>query len=220
MSLEDKISQLLQISGGGFEEENVVTGPNAMYGIDEEIVYHVGSVINSVGAQRMKRIQTKYLEKSRHKIPLLFMADIIYGLKTIFPIPLGSACSWDMEQIKESAAVSARESAAAGQHVTFSPMADLVRDARWGRVLESPGEDTYYNCRYVSAYVEGLQGEENSGRSIDTKEHLVSCVKHFAAYGAAEAGREYNTVDVSRRSLYEHYFPAYKAAIDAGPEWS
>lgn len=216
MSLEDKISQLLQISGGGFEEENVVTGPNAMYGIDEEIVYHVGSVINSVGAQRMKRIQTKYLEKSRHKIPLLFMADIIYGLKTIFPIPLGSACSWDMEQIRESAAVSARESAAAGQHVTFSPMADLVRDARWGRVLESPGEDTYYNCRYVSAYVEGLQGEENSGRSIDTKEHLVSCVKHFAAYGAAEAGREYNTVDVSRRSLYEHYFPAYKAAIDAG----
>lgn len=216
MSLEDKISQLLQISGGNFEEKDVVTGPNAMYGMDEEVVYNLGSVINSVGAERTKKIQQKYLEKNRHKIPLLFMSDIIYGLKTIFPIPLGSACSWDLEQVKESAHISAREAAAMGQHVTFSPMADLVRDARWGRVLESPGEDPYYNCQYVKACVEGFQGEEGSREFLDPREHIVSCVKHFAAYGAAEAGREYNTVDVSRRSLYESYFPAYKAAVDAG----
>lgn len=216
MSLEDKISQLLQISGGGFEEENVLTGPNAMYDVDENVVYNVGSVINSVGAEKMKKIQSKYLEKNHNKIPLLFMSDIIYGLRTIFPIPLGSACSWDMEQIQYSARISAKESAVSGQQVTFSPMADLVRDARWGRVLESPGEDTYYNCQYVKACVRGFQGEETSSGIIDVNNHIVSCVKHFAAYGAAEAGREYNTVDVSKRRLYENYFPAYKAAVKAG----
>ena len=216
MSLDDKISQLLQISGGSFEEEDVVTGPNAMYGVDEDVVYNLGSVINSIGAGRTKRIQDKYLEKSRHKIPLLFMSDIIYGLKTIFPIPLGSACSWDLAQVKHSAEISAKESAVMGQHVTFSPMADLVRDPRWGRVLESPGEDTYYNCQYVKACVEGFQGEQSKDGAIDVSEHIASCVKHFAAYGAAEAGREYNTVDISKRRLYESYLPSYKAAVDAG----
>lgn len=216
MSLDDKISQLLQISGGCFEEENVVTGPNAMYGVDEDVVYNIGSIINSVGAAKAKKIQKQYLEKSNYKIPLLFMSDIIYGLKTIFPIPLGSACSWDMAQVKQSAEIAAIESAVMGQHVTFSPMADLVRDARWGRVLESPGEDPYYNCQYTKACVEGFQGEMDAAGHIDAKTHIASCVKHFAAYGAAEGGREYNTVDISRRRLYESYFPAYKAAVDAG----
>lgn len=216
MSLEDKILQLLQISGGSFETKDVLTGPNAMYGLDENTVYNVGSVINSVGAEKMKRIQSEYLEKSRHKIPLLFMSDIIYGLRTIFPIPLGSACSWDMEQIQHSAEISAKESAVSGQQVTFSPMVDLVRDPRWGRVLESPGEDTYYNCQYAKAYVRGLQGEDSGENGIDVHNHIASCVKHFAAYGASEAGREYNTVDVSKRRLYESYFPPYKAAVDSG----
>lgn len=216
MSLEDKISQLLQISGGSFEQEDMVTGPNCMYGVDEDVVCNLGSVINSIGAERTKMIQKRYLEKSRHKIPLLFMSDIIYGLRTIFPIPIGSACSWDMEQIKESAGIAAAEAAVMGQHVTFAPMADLVRDARWGRVLESSGEDPYYNSCYVTACVEGFQGPQAEDGSMDAKNHIVSCVKHFAAYGAAEAGREYNTVDISKRRLYESYFPAYKAAVKAG----
>lgn len=213
MSLEDKIAQLLQISGGYYEEDDMLTGPANLYSITEKVVYNLGSVINTIGARQTKSVQKRYLEHSNHKIPLLFMADIINGLKTIFPIPLGLACSFDMVLIKKTAETAAREAAVSGQHVTFSPMVDLVRDARWGRVLESSGEDTFLNCQYASAMVEGYQGE-----SFDSGENIAACVKHFAAYGAAVAGREYNTVDMSERVLREDYLPAYKAAVDAGCE--
>lgn len=213
MSLEDKIAQLLQISGGYYEEEDMLTGPTNLYGITEEVVYNLGSVINTIGAKQTKNVQKRYLEHSKHRIPLLFMADIINGLKTIFPIPLGLACSFDMELVKKTAKTAAKEAAVSGQHVTFSPMVDLVRDARWGRVMESSGEDTFLNSQYAKAMVEGYQGE-----ALDSGENIAACVKHFAAYGAPEAGREYNTVDMSERVLRESYLPAYQAAVDAGCE--
>lgn len=211
MSLEDKIAQLLQISGGYYEEDDMLTGPTNLYGITEEVVYNLGSVINTIGAKQTKNVQERYLEHSKHKIPLLFMADIINGLKTIFPIPLGLACSFDMDLVKKTAKTAAKEAAVSGQHVTFSPMVDLVRDARWGRVMESSGEDTFLNSQYAKAMVEGYQGE-----TLDSGENIAACVKHFAAYGAAEAGREYNTVDMSERVLRESYLPAYEAAVKAG----
>ena len=166
-------------------------------------------VYNVFGAEKVRKIQEEYLKKSRLKIPLLFCADVIYGYKTVLPIPLAFACSWNPDKVKAGMEMVAREATATGIHGVFSPMADLVRDPRWGRVMESTGEDAYLNSIYARAEVEGFQG------NLD-KEHVASCVKHFAAYGAPEAGREYNTVDMSERKLRQDYLPSYKAAVKAG----
>ncbi|MGM9972840.1 MAG: beta-glucosidase BglX [Clostridiaceae bacterium] len=211
LTIEEKIGQLFQVIPFLFNDSNKgeVTGPMKDLGIGKKEVDLAGSVLGVSGAKEMKEIQSKYLENSSTKIPLIFMADIIHGCKTIFPIPLALGCSWDMEAVETVARVSAREASAAGIHVTFSPMVDLVRDPRWGRVMESTGEDTYLNSLFARAFVRGYQGDLG-------EENIAACVKHFAAYGAPEGGRDYNTVDMSERQLREYYLPAYRAAIEEG----
>ncbi|MBT2731021.1 glycoside hydrolase family 3 N-terminal domain-containing protein [Carnobacterium sp. ISL-102] len=213
MTVEEKIGQMIQLSSDFFNTtENEITGPmNEMY-LTTEKMKTVGSVLGISGANQVKEIQRSHLESSRLGIPLLFMADIVHGYRTIFPIPLGLASSWDPKLVEQTAAIAAKEAAVAGLHVTFSPMVDLVRDARWGRVMESTGEDAYLNQQMARAFVRGYQGP-NLKKDV-TK--LAACVKHFAAYGAPIAGREYNTVNMSERQLRENYLPAYKAAIDEG----
>ncbi|MHC1749939.1 MAG: glycoside hydrolase family 3 N-terminal domain-containing protein [Cellulosilyticaceae bacterium] len=212
MTIEEKAGQLLQLATFFYlsETEGEITGPLSDLGIAEDEVWRSGSVLGINNAEEMIAIQKKYLENSKHKIPLLFMADIVHGYRTIFPIPLAIGCSWNLEGAKKSAQVAAKEAALSGVHVTFSPMVDLVRDPRWGRVMEATGEDPYLNSAFAKAFVEGYQGDMTGEYDI------AACVKHFAGYGAAEAGREYNTVDMSDRTLREYYLPAYKAALDAG----
>ncbi len=213
LTLKEKIGQLIQLSGDFYtDDEALKVGPAGKLGIDPEMIGLSGSVLNVIGAEKTKKIQESYLNKSRHKIPLLFMADIIYGYKTVYPIPLGMGAAWDPELVKECYKAISDEAKASGLHVTFSPMVDIVRDARWGRCLESPGEDPLINSQYAKAMVEGFR------KNLSASEGIASCVKHFAAYGAAEAGREYNTVDMSERKLREEYLPPYKAAVDAGCE--
>jgi beta-glucosidase len=217
MTLEEKTAQLLQLTGAfyeGFQEKALLTGPMEELGISEEVVNASGSALNLSGAETIMRVQDTYLNQSRLGIPLLFMADIIHGYKTIFPIPLAMGCSWNPELAGQGAEIAAREAAVSGVHVTFGPMADLVRDPRWGRVMESTGEDPYLNSLFARAMVRGYQG---SGLPMDT-ERIAACVKHFAAYGAPEGGREYNTVDMSERQLREYYLPAYRAAVEEGAE--
>lgn len=212
MTLEEKAAQLTQLGPGYFlDGVNVtLTGPYRNWNISKEMIENIGSVIGCVDPVSFKKIQKDYLEKNRNKIPLLFMADMIHGMKTIFPIPLALAGSFDLDLVKETARISALESAVSGLHVTFSPMADLTRDPRWGRVMESPGEDPYLNSLMTKAMVEGYQGDD-----LKDKGSVAACVKHFAAYGAPEGGREYNTVDMSRGVLRDFYLPAYQAAVDA-----
>lgn len=212
MSLEEKIDQMLQVSGMFYEEEGVLTGPANTVGFTEEEIRQAGSVLGSAGADKLKKIQKEYMEKQPHHIPLLFMLDIINGFRTILPIPLAQGCSFCPALVEEGAAVAARESAAAGLHLTFSPMVDLVRDARWGRVMESTGEDPWLNGCLARAMVEGYQGRNG----LREKGRIAACVKHFAAYGAPMAGREYNTVELSERTLRDDYLPAYQEAINAG----
>lgn len=207
----EKVGQLVQLSGDFFHSEELAVGPKKKLGITQETIDVVGSVLNVTGAETTRDIQEKYLKNSRHQIPLLFMADIIYGYRTIFPIPLGLGATWNPGLIEEAYGVIARESRSAGAHVTYAPMVDLVRDARWGRCLESTGEDPQLNADFSAAMVRGLQQEYGGDF-----EGIASCVKHFAAYGAAEAGREYNTVDMSERRLRQEYLSGYKSAVDAG----
>ncbi|MGL9727169.1 beta-glucosidase BglX [Enterococcus sp. DIV0756] len=207
----EKVGQLVQLSGDFFHSAELAVGPKKKLGITQETIDVVGSVLNVTGAETTRNIQEKYLKNSHHKIPLLFMADIIYGYRTIFPIPLGLGATWNPELIEEAYGVIARESRSAGAHVTYAPMVDLVRDARWGRCLESTGEDPQLNADFAKAMVLGLQQEQG-----EMFEGIASCVKHFAAYGAGEAGREYNTVDMSERRLRQDYLSGYKAAVDAG----
>ena len=172
------------------------------------------SILNVIGAERVKKIQDKYLSKNRLKIPLLFMDDIINGYKIAFPIPIAQGCSWNLEVLRNIAKISAMESNIAGANVNFSPMVDLSRDARWGRVMESVGgEDPYLGKVYAKATVKAYQGED-----ISRLGNIASCVKHIAAYGAVEAGRDYNTVDMSEREFRQYYLPAYKEAIENGAE--
>lgn len=213
MSLEEKIAQLLQLTGNFFSTElnELVTGPMQEMGIDQTILYNTGSILNTLGAENLIKLQDQYLSKNRHKIPMLFMADVIYGFRTVFPIPLGLGCTWNPELAELSAKVAAKEAAVSGLHITFSPMVDLVRDPRWGRVMETTGEDSYLNSEFARALVRGFQGD-----LLNPQETLGACVKHFAGYGGAEGGRDYNTFEVSERTLREQYLPAYKAAIDEG----
>lgn len=213
LTIEEKIGQLLQLSPFHFirDIEVEVFGHLKELGLTEKKVFSAGSVLGIHNAAEMISVQEKYLRKSTHQIPLVFMADIIHGYETIFPVPLALSTSWNPKLAFDMARVSAIEASTAGIHVTFSPMADLSRDPRWGRVVEGFGEDPYLNALFTKEMVKGYQQDD-----ISQNGNVASCVKHFAAYGAAEGGRDYNTVDVSRLSLHNYYLKGYKAAIDAG----
>lgn len=213
MSLEEKINQLLQLYGAFYENDGALTGPLAEMGLTEEHLNGAGSMIGIMGANKVKAFQKKYMATQPHHIPALFMLDVINGFKTIFPIPLAQGCTWSPDLSKKCASVAAKEASVSGIHVTFSPMVDLVRDARWGRVMETTGEDTYLNSCFSKAMVEGYQGQH-----VSEKGKMASCVKHFAAYGAPTGGRDYNTVELSERTLRDDYLPGYQAGIDAGCE--
>lgn len=211
MSLEEKVNQMSQVTGGFFNGEIVVTGPMADKGFTEDNVNLAGSVIGSMGAETLKSIQKNYMEKHPHHIPLLFMLDVINGYKTVFPIPLAQGASFEPQLSEQCASVAAKEASVSGLHVTFAPMTDLVRDARWGRVMESTGEDPYLNSLFCAAMVRGFQGN-----SLKDNYAIAACVKHFAGYGAPTAGRDYNTVELSEHTFREFYLPSYQAGIDAG----
>lgn len=213
MSVDEKVGQLLQLSGDFYSDKaEERTGPISQLGVSEEEIANAGTVLGVGGAAECRRIQREYMEKHRLHIPTLFMGDIIHGYKTIFPIPLGLASSWDIDAARTMAEVSAAEAAVSGIFLTFSPMVDLVRDPRWGRVMESTGEDPYLNAQLARALVEGYQGEQLR----DDFNRVAACVKHFAGYGAPVGGRDYNTVNMSERELREMYLPGYRAALDAG----
>lgn len=211
MTPEEKIGQLLQVNSSFYHADGILTGPQENQQFSPRQLELAGSLLGMAGAESLIRFQDTYMESQPHRIPMIFMADIINGCKTVFPIPLAQGATFNPELAGECAAVAARESAAAGLHVTFSPMADLVRDARWGRVMESTGEDVYLNSCFSSAVVKGYQGE-----GVSAKGRIAACVKHFAAYGAPLAGREYNQAEISERTLMEEYLPSYQAAIEAG----
>lgn len=213
MSLEEKLGEMTQMAPNFFGTEDSVdlTGPMQEMNLNPEDVAYLGSTLNAFGAEKLIQMQKEHMVRQPHHIPLLFMADVIHGLKTIYPIPLAMGCSFDTKLMEETAAMAARESAATGVHLTFSPMADLVRDPRWGRVMESPGEDPVLNARMTEATVKGYQGDD-----MAAADRIASCFKHFGGYGASEAGRDYNTVDISDGTLREFYLTAYKAAVDAG----
>lgn len=207
MTTEEKIGQLVQFTADG-----TVTGPKSGLNYIEQIKKgNVGSILNATTVKYTRELQKMNLDNSRLKIPLLFGYDVIHGYKTIFPITLGEAAAWDEEAAKLSSQVAAAEAAAGGVHWTFAPMVDIARDARWGRVSEGSGEDVYLGSRLAYARVKGFQGDNLS--AVNT---ILACTKHFAAYGAAEAGRDYNTVDMSERVLRETYLPPFKATVDAG----
>lgn len=207
MTLEEKIGQLNLPTAGDF-----VTGQASSSDIAKKIEQGlVGGLFNIKTATRIKEVQRIAVEKSRLKIPLLFGMDVIHGYESVFPIPLGLSCSWDMKLIEQSARIAAQEASAEGINWTFSPMVDLARDPRWGRVAEGSGEDPYLGSMIAQAMVRGYQGNDLSANNT-----IMACVKHYALYGAAEAGRDYNTTDMSRLRMYNEHFPPYKAAVDAG----
>lgn len=207
MTLQEKIGQLnLPVSG------DIVTGQAKSSDVAGKIRNgQVGGLFNVKGVENIREIQKIAVEQSRLKIPLLFGMDVIHGYETVFPIPLALSCSWDMEAIRESARIAAKEASADGICWTFSPMVDICRDPRWGRMAEGGGEDPYLGSEISVAMVKGYQGDD-----LTDKNTIMACVKHFALYGAPEAGRDYNTVDMSHLSMFNNYFPPYKAAIDAG----
>ena len=217
MTIEEKIGQMVQIGGDVFlsdDTNGMLTGPLRNLHLSKKMIYHVGSVLNIIGAEKVKKVQNEYLSKSRLKIPLLFMDDIINGYKIAFPIPIAQGCSWNTKAIQKMTEISSMESSIAGANVNFSPMVDLSRDARWGRVMESiGGEDPLLGEIYTKTVVKAYQG-----KNLSEIGKIASCVKHIAAYGAVEAGRDYNTVDMSEREFRQYYLPAYKAAIEAGAE--
>ncbi|MCM3511580.1 glycoside hydrolase family 3 N-terminal domain-containing protein [Carnobacterium inhibens] len=213
MTRAEKIGQMVQLAGEFYKEEDSEnTGPMHEMNMTPKKMTVSGSVLGISGAETLINIQKEHLAKSRLGIPLLFMADVVHGYRTIFPVPLAMASTWQPELVEESANVSATEAAVSGLHVTFAPMVDLVRDARWGRVMESTGEDPYLNQLYARAFVRGYQGQDLKNDPFS----VAACVKHFAGYGAPVAGREYNTVELSERTLKEMYLPAYQAGISEG----
>ena len=207
MTLEEKIGQLNQYTNDANPTGPLVVNPNKEKEIKAGLL---GSMLNVMGVDRTRKYQELAMQ-SRLKIPLIFGLDVIHGYKTTFPIPLAESASWDLAVIEQGARVAATEASASGVHWTFAPMVDIARDPRWGRVMEGAGEDTYLGSKIAIALVKGFQGN----RLGDTNS-VMACVKHFAAYGAAVGGRDYNSVDMSDRMLWETYLPPFKAALDAG----
>ncbi|HET6993325.1 MAG TPA: glycoside hydrolase family 3 N-terminal domain-containing protein [Chitinophagaceae bacterium] len=207
MTLDEKIGQMNQYNG-----DWDATGPITRDGDKQNQIKKgkLGSMLNVTGVDHTRTLQELAMQ-SRLKIPLLFGQDIIHGYRTIFPIPLAEAASWDLDAIEQSARIAAIEASAAGIHWTFAPMVDIARDPRWGRVMEGAGEDTYLGSRIAGARVKGFQG-----KGLGNIDAIMACAKHFAAYGAAVGGRDYNSVDMSLRQLHEVYLPPFKAAVEAG----
>jgi beta-glucosidase len=207
MTLDEKIGQLNLPSSGDF-----TTGLAKSSDIGKKIEQGlVGGLFNIKGADKIRAVQKVAVENSRLKIPLIFGMDVIHGYETTFPIPLGLAASWDMNLVQQSARVAAKEASSDGINWTFSPMVDISREPRWGRVSEGSGEDPYLGSEIAKNMVYGYQGKDLTQSST-----ILACVKHFALYGAGEAGRDYNTVDMSHVRMFNEYFPPYKAAVDAG----
>lgn len=207
MTLEEKIGQLTL-----FTSDYDVTGPTMREGYKDDIkAGKVGAIFNAFGADYTRKLQEIAVKETRLHIPLLFGYDVVHGHRTIFPIPLGESSSWDLSIMEQSARIAAEEASAEGLHWTFAPMCDIARDPRWGRMAEGAGEDTYLGSRIAEARVKGFQG-----KGIGELNAVLACVKHFAAYGASQAGRDYHTTDMSDRVLREVYLPPYKAAVDAG----
>jgi beta-glucosidase len=199
MTLQEKVGQMCQYNGGGPDEEQL-----ARSGL-------VGSFLNVTSPEEINKLQKAAVEESRLGIPILFGLDVIHGFSTIFPIPLAEASTWNPDIVKTCASVAAKEAFSQGIRWTFAPMVDIARDPRWGRIAEGAGEDPFLGMAMASAQVKGFQGSE-----LDSESHVVACAKHFVAYGAAEGGRDYNTAEVSERTLREVYLPPFKAAVDAG----
>ncbi len=207
MTIEEKIGQLNLVTPGG-----AYTGSVVSRDVDSKIRNGlVGGLFGITGPDNVRKAQEIAVNNSRLHIPLIFGLDVIHGHKTLFPIPFGLSCTWDTVLIEKSAHIAAREASADGLSWTFSPMVDIARDPRWGRVSEGSGEDPYLGSRIAAAMVRGYQG-----KNLSDPESVMACVKHFALYGAPDGGREYNTVDMSRIKMYQYYLPPYKAAIDAG----
>src|SRR4029079_9415041 len=203
MTLAEKLGQLQQLDGeanGNYRPEHLELARKGL----------LGSTLNVRGVQRVNELQRAALE-SRLKIPILFGFDVIHGYRTIFPVPLGEAASWDLAQIERDQAIAAAEARAAGVHWTFAPMVDIARDPRWGRIVEGAGEDTYFGVQVARARVLGFQGTDYSANN-----RVMATAKHWVGYGAAEGGRDYNTTNLTERQLREIYFPPFKSAVDAG----
>ncbi len=214
MTIKEKLGQLTQLNAKVFVDTQAdITGPLEKLNMTRDELSTIGSVLNYWKPSEMVAIQRQHLLEDRHKIPMIFMMDVIHGYRTIFPLPLALGCSFSPDVVAECTKMAARESVAGGIHVTFTPMVDYVRDARWGRVMESCGEDALLNSVMGAAQVKAFQGDD-----LRNKENIAACVKHFAAYGGADTGLDYSPVDISEHTLREHYLPAYKACIDAGVE--
>jgi beta-glucosidase len=204
MTIEEKFGQLQQLDGhadGRFRPEHLDLVRKGL----------LGSTLNVRGADNVNAMQRVAMEESRLRIPVIFAFDVIHGYRTVFPIPLGETASWDPQAVEEAAAIAAAEAKAAGLHWTFAPMVDIARDARWGRIAEGSGEDAHLGSIMATARVRGFQGDDFS-----RPDRVIACAKHWVAYGAAEAGRDYNTTDMSEHTLRSVYFPPFKAAVDAG----
>jgi beta-glucosidase len=222
MTLEEKLGQLVQYNTVGATSATVSAGQEADLASNPEANYHLdpmqltqmgrlGSMLNVTGGARISSYQHAAVEKSRLHIPLLFGADVIHGYRTIYPVPLGLAASFDPPMVTSLARMAAEEATTAGIRWFYSPMVDISRDARWGRSTEGAGEDAYLGSAMACAYIRGYQND-----TLSKPDSVAASVKHFAAYGAAEAGRKYNTTDMSESRLRQVYLPAYKAAIEAG----
>ena len=208
MTIQEKIGQLNLLPSG-----DIQTGVSENSSISEAIRNgRLGAILNLKGVENIQKVQQMAVEESRLGIPLIFGMDVIHGYETIFPIPLALACSWDIPAIEQSARIAAKEATADGLFWTYSPMVDISIDPRWGRVAEGAGEDPFLGSRIAEAMVRGYQGAD----SIYGTDKMMACLKHYALYGGSEAGRDYNTVDMSRIRMYNQYFPPYKAAVEAG----
>ncbi len=207
MTIEEKIGQLNLINAGDFTT-GTASNKNILQNVRQG---KIGAMLNASSIASMKVAQDIAVKESPNKIPLLFGLDVIHGLKTTFPIPLAVSCMWDLEQVERSARIAAQEATANGIMWTYSPMVDIARDPRWGRIAEGSGEDPWLGSRIAQAMVKGYQGDDLSKNNT-----MLACVKHFALYGASEAGRDYNTVDMSKVTMFNYYLPPYKAAVDAG----
>ena len=207
MTLEEKVGQLVQYSAGQ------PTGPGTGRTDYDDMIARgeIGSLFNVIDPKEINKYQKIAMEKSRLHIPILFGLDVIHGFKTEFPIPLGLASTWDPSIVEKASRVAAMEAAADGIRWTFSPMVDIARDARWGRMAEGAGEDPYLGSAMAAAYVRGYQGSR-----LDAPDSIAACVKHYVGYGAADAGRDYNTTEISEHTLRQFYMPPFHAAVEAG----
>ena len=220
MSLREKIGQMIQLTGIYFDEDAVLTGAVGEGQPPQWVIRYAGSVLGMIGAEKLRAIQKKYMKEHPHHIPLLFMADVIHGCRTIAPIPLGQACSFHPELVEKMAGHAAAESAAEGIKATFSPMMDVSRDPRWGRIMESFGEDPFLSGVMGTVMLRGYQkgnGNDQKGSREIPESGIAGCLKHFAGYGAVNAGREYNDVEISQRTFREQYLKPFRMAMHADP---